>query len=84
VSVWEKNNFYSIYDNIFLNSNSLISDLTNILNELYENPNNKNKKFTFHFLIKPLNCNLDKFIKHFNRCRPLLHLLNYKQMITFI
>ena len=62
-----KNNIYSLYDNIFLNSNYFISDLTNILKELYDNPNNEIKKFTFYFLIKPLNCNLDKLIKHFNR-----------------
>jgi hypothetical protein len=75
---------YSLSDNIFLNSNYFTSDLTNILNELYDKPQNENKNFTFHFLIKPLNCNLDKLIKQFNRCRPLLHLRNDHQLITFI
>jgi len=61
----------NIYDNIFLNSNYFISDFTNILKDLYGNPINEPKIFTFQFLIKPLNSNLDKLIKQFNSWRPL-------------
>lgn len=63
-----ENNVYSIYDTIFLNSNYFLSNLTDILEELYDNDNNEDTIFTLYFLIKPsLNSNFVELIKHFNK-----------------
>jgi hypothetical protein len=63
-----ENSIYSIYNNIFLNSDYFLSNLTDILEELYDNNNNENTIFTLYFLIKPgLRSDLNKLINHFNK-----------------